>query len=53
MVEMPAPDWDGKPAGGELIVARMATDIDYTKTMGVKIIEGKDFSGVPLIQQTC
>jgi ABC-type lipoprotein release transport system permease subunit len=25
----------------------MATDIDYTKTMGVKIIEGKDFSGVP------
>ena len=43
----PAPDWDGKPAGGELIVSRMATDIDYTKTMGVKIIEGKDFSGVP------
>ena len=43
----PAPDWDGKPAGGELIVARMATDIGYTKTMGVKIIEGKDFSGVP------
>jgi putative ABC transport system permease protein len=42
-----APDWDGKPAGGELIVARMTTDIDYTKTMGVKIIEGKDFSGVP------
>src|SRR5687767_7007028 len=43
----PAPDWDGKPAGGELIVARMATDIDYTKTMGVRILEGKDFSGVP------
>ena len=43
----PAPDWDGKPAGGELIVASMATDIDYTKTMGVKILEGKDFSGVP------
>ena len=42
-----APDWDGKPAGGELIVARMATDVDYTKTMGVRIIEGKDFSGVP------
>jgi len=43
----PAPDWDGKPAGAELIVARMTTDIDYAKTMGVKIIEGKDFSGVP------
>src|SRR4030095_14399182 len=43
----PDPDWDGKPAGAELIVASMATDVDYTKTMGVKIIEGKDFSGVP------
>ena len=43
----PAPDWDGKPAGGELIVACMATDVDYTKTMGVRIIEGKDFSGAP------
>ena len=42
-----APDWDGKPAGGELIVARMATDVNYTKTMGVKILQGKDFSGVP------
>jgi hypothetical protein len=29
----PAPDWDGKPAGAELIVASMGTDIDYTKTM--------------------
>ena len=45
--KMPAPDWDGKPAGAQLIVAGMTTDIDYTKTMGVKIIEGKDFSGVP------
>src|SRR5436190_1641856 len=45
--KMPAPDWDGKPAGAQLIVAGMATDIDYTKTMGVKIMEGKDFSGVP------
>jgi len=45
--KMPAPDWDGKPAGAQLIVAGMATDINYTKTMGIKIIEGKDFSGVP------
>jgi len=43
----PAPDWDGKPAGGELIVTSMATDVDYTKTMGVKILQGKDFSGSP------
>jgi ABC-type antimicrobial peptide transport system permease subunit len=43
----PAPDWDGKPAGAELIVASMATDIEYAKTMGVKIVQGKDFSGTP------
>ncbi|HET9746477.1 MAG TPA: ABC transporter permease [Chitinophagaceae bacterium] len=43
----PAPEWDGKPAGGELIVASMATDIDYTKTVGVKILQGKDFTGTP------
>ncbi|HET6996154.1 MAG TPA: FtsX-like permease family protein, partial [Chitinophagaceae bacterium] len=43
----PAPDWDGKPAGAELIVTSMSTDIDYTKTMGVKILQGKDFSGLP------
>ena len=43
----PAPDWDGKPAGAELIVASMATDVDYIKTMGVKLIQGRDFSGVP------
>jgi putative ABC transport system permease protein len=43
----PAPDWDGKPAGAELIVASMTTDVNYTKTMGVKMIEGKDFSGTP------
>jgi hypothetical protein len=34
------------------LFAGMATDINYTKTMGVKIIEGKDFFGFPLIQQT-
>jgi len=43
----PAPDWDGKPAGAELIVTSMTTDVDYTKTMGVKILQGKDFSGLP------
>lgn len=43
----PAPDWDGKPAGAQLIVASMSTDVDYTKTMGVKIVQGKDFSGSP------
>lgn len=45
--KQPAPDWDGKPAGAQLIVSGMTTDIDYTKTMGVKILQGKDFDGTP------
>lgn len=43
----PAPDWEGKPADGEIIMAGIATDIDFTKTMGIKILNGKDFSGTP------
>lgn len=43
----PAPDWEGKPADGEIIMAGIATDIDFTKTMGIKVLKGKDFSGTP------
>ena len=40
----PAPDWEGKPADGEIIMAGIATDIDFTKTMGIKILNVNDFS---------
>jgi len=43
----PAPDWEGKPADGEIIMTGIATDVDYTKTMGIKILKGKDFAGTP------
>ncbi len=43
----PAPDWEGKPADGEIIMAGIATDVDFSKTMGIKILQGKDFSGTP------
>jgi putative ABC transport system permease protein len=43
-----APDWEGKPADVSIIVNGIATDIDFTKTMGVKILTGKDFSGTPI-----
>lgn len=43
----PAPDWEGKPADGEIIMAGITTDIDFTKTMGIKVLKGKDFSGTP------
>ena len=43
----PAPDWDGKPASANIIFAGETTDVDFTKTMGIKILKGKDFSGTP------
>lgn len=43
-----APDWEGKPADATLIISCMAVDMDFTKTMGIKFLEGKDFSGLPI-----
>jgi ABC-type antimicrobial peptide transport system permease subunit len=43
----PAPDWNGKPANMNIIFAGESSDVDFTKTMGIKILEGKDFSGMP------
>ena len=48
-----APDWEGKPADVSIIVNGIATDVDFTKTMGVKILTGKDFSGTPSIPLPC
>ena len=44
----PAPDWDGKPAGANIIITGLTTDVDFTKTMGIKMLKGKDFSGLPV-----
>jgi hypothetical protein len=43
----PAPDWNGKPENSNIIFAGETTDVDFTKTMGIKILEGRDFSGTP------
>ena len=43
----PAPDWEGKPADANIIMAGITTDVDFCKTMGIKILKGKDFSGMP------
>lgn len=43
----PAPDWEGKPANMDILVAGLNADIDFTKTMGIKILQGKDFTGTP------
>ncbi|MFM9836626.1 MAG: ABC transporter permease [Cyclobacteriaceae bacterium] len=37
-------DWPGKPPEEKVIFATIATELDYTKTMGIKILEGRDFA---------
>ncbi|CAN5628896.1 ABC transporter permease [soil metagenome] len=43
----PAPGWPGKPANTEILFSGLTTDVDFTKTMGIKLLDGKDFSGSP------
>jgi ABC-type antimicrobial peptide transport system permease subunit len=43
----PSPDWEGKPADANIIVTGFSADVDFAKTTGVKMLQGKDFSGLP------
>lgn len=36
--------WPGKPEDLRIIFTTIATEYDYAKTMGIKILEGRDFS---------
>ncbi len=36
--------WPGKPESQKVIFTTIATEYDYTKTMGIKLVEGRDFS---------
>lgn len=36
--------WPGKPEDLRVIFTTIATEYDYTKTMGIKVLEGRDFS---------
>jgi ABC-type antimicrobial peptide transport system permease subunit len=40
-----APDWEGKPDDLNMIFTGMTTDADFATTMGIAMLEGKDFSG--------
>jgi len=42
-----APDYEGKPPNTNIIVCGQAIDVDYFSTLGLKIIEGRDFAGTP------
>ncbi len=37
-------DWAGKPDDQEVLFNTLRTEYDFTKTMGIKILEGRDFS---------
>jgi len=36
--------WPGKPESQKVIFTTIATEYDYTKTMGIKVLMGRDFS---------
>ena len=41
----PSPLWEGKPADLNIVFTGFKTGADYSKTVGVKMLEGEDFSG--------
>lgn len=43
----PSPDWEGKPTDMNLLMAGMYSDVDFSETMGVKMLQGTDFTGMP------
>ena len=43
----PAPNWKGKPQNADLIMTAMRSDIDFGKTVGARIIQGRDFINTP------
>ena len=44
----PSPDWKGKPADANIIMSAMGADVDFTKTIGAKILQGRDFTEAPV-----
>ena len=45
--KQPGPDYDGKPADQNIIFAGLTVDVDFAKTMGIKVLEGRDFTATP------
>lgn len=44
----PGPDYQGKPEGQTIIFNGLNADVDFSKAMGIKMLAGKDFSGMPV-----
>lgn len=43
----PAPDWPGKDPGKSILFCGLSADENFTGTLGIRILEGKEFSGMP------
>ena len=43
----PAPDYAGKPANNNLIVAALGVTENFANTIGMKMVQGSDFRGLP------
>jgi putative ABC transport system permease protein len=43
----PAPVWQGKSKDGDIMFTGMITDADFSKTVGLKILQGHYFQGLP------
>ncbi len=43
----PGPDYNGKPADQSILFTVQTADVDFAKTLGIKILQGRDFSGTP------
>jgi putative ABC transport system permease protein len=48
----PGPDFEGKRADATVIFSALATDVGFSKTFGIKMIQGNDFSGQPVDSAT-
>ncbi|WP_295798780.1 ABC transporter permease [Mucilaginibacter sp.] len=43
----PSPSYEGMPTDSKIIFSGIRTDVDFTATMGIKLLQGKDFAGTP------
>lgn len=40
-------NWDGKPEGSDLIIRAICVDQHFMKTLGLELVAGRDFTGLP------
>jgi putative ABC transport system permease protein len=40
-------EWDGKPPGITFLITQLAVERDFLQTMGLKLVQGKGFTGTP------